>query len=33
MKYLNVYNEKLGCENSESVFKYLISTLKPTIKD
>jgi len=33
MKYLNAYKEKLGCENSEAVFQYLISTLKPTIKD
>ncbi len=33
MKFINVYKEKLGCENSEAVFKYLISTLKPTIKD
>jgi type II restriction enzyme len=32
MKYINVYEEKFNCKNSDEVFAYLLATLKPTIK-
>lgn len=32
MKYIKPYKEKLGCNNSEEVFAYLLANLKPSIK-
>lgn len=31
MKYSNIFKEKIGCNNSDEVFEYLINTLKKTI--